>query len=357
MYIGLFGPFDLVTRRGNSIRLLLQAKGLHESGFEDFSIYGYKVTESENMRFGEVGRHLYGKKLPIGQKIENLPVDLVHTHHFYGAMVLKQKYILDMPSIISLQIDQMYKHVGPLWKKMFLRKIMNPLYVREKEIRCIKKAEAVIVASNEIRENLESIYGLKNKKYYLVNNTVDLEKHQRSDLRNYVIGLSASDFRDAMDSHCLRVLHQICRHKKDIRFLIAGRTDPAQLDDFRGLENVEFLGQLTYDEYVKFLKRLSVFLMPYLGFYDYGGTKFKLLEAGASGLAIICSSFGAIGFDFKDKLCLANSVPEILEWIEELRIFDKRVAAGEAMHETIRKHFDYRSEAKKLIEIYKEHVG
>jgi len=354
MNIALFGPFDLTQRRGNSIRILLQAAGLQANKFSDFKVYGYKTPPIAN--FENVGRNLVPKMLPVFQKLRKLPADLTHTHHFYGAMVLRQKYIIDLPSIISPQISAMYQHNGPLWKKIILKRILNPLYIRNKELECIKNAAAVIVASVEIRQNLEKIYGLNQGiKYYTVNNTVDIGRHKRSELRNFLVGLSASDFNDSMDAYCLEILYKIAHQKKDIEFRVAGRISAVQLEKFRALENVRFLGQLNYEQYIEFLKSISVFLMPYLSFYDFGGSKFKLLEAGASGVPIISSDYGAIGFDYKECLCLANDINSFIARLDELKSYEKRLEYGNKIYSVICQHYNHIEEAKKLIGIYQEH--
>lgn len=355
MRIGLFGPFDLTVRRGNSIRILLQAEGLRETGNEDLVLYGYKTDASLPVRAGTVGRFLVPKMLPIGQRLPRLPVDLVHVHHFYGATVLRQPYVIDLPSIISPQIEAMYSGGrGPLWKRLLLRRVLNPLYIKRREFECIRQAAAVIVASREIRDNLVRLYGLEKLKYYVVNNPVRLDVQPRAALRDYIVGLSASDFRDSMDAPCLEILRAVAAANPDIRFRVAGLVADRQRDGFRAAANVEFLGPLAHGDYRAFLTGLGAFLMPYFAFYDFGGSKFKLLEAGAAGVPVICSRFGAIGFDAVDCLCLADTPAELHDRLRELRDADRRAEYGERLREAIVRDHDHRTEAEKLRAVYRE---
>jgi glycosyltransferase involved in cell wall biosynthesis len=352
--VALFGPFSLAERRGNSIRILLQAKGLAQLGCVGYEVWGYEVPEKGDLPMRRVGERLLPKMLPVGQHLPPMNVDLVHAHHFYGAMVLRQPYVIDLPSLIFPQIEAMYKGRGPLWKRALLRPFANPLYIRGKELDCIRQAKTVVVASAEIRDNLRDRFGLTGLRYRVVHNPVDMRCYRRSTLDSGIVGLSASDFSDGMDAYCLEALTVLAERHPGIEFQVAGRTSAAQRTRLAALPNVRLLGSLDHAAYVDFLASLSVFLMPYLAFYDWGGSKFKLLEAGAAGLPVVCSPFGAIGFGSPDSLAMADSLEGFSRALVRLQSADLRLELGEKLHEAVVRDHDHIAQAKLLAETHQE---
>lgn len=352
--VALFGPFSLAERRGNSIRILLQAKGLAELGRTDYEVWGYEVPERGDLPMRRVGERLLPKMLPVGQHLPPMEADLVHAHHFYGAMVLRQPYVIDLPSLISPQIEAMYRGRGPLWKRAILRPIANPLYIRGKELDCIRRARTVVVASAEIRDNLRDRFGLTGLRYRVVHNPVEMRCYRRSSLDSGVVGLSASDFGDGMDAYCLEALAGLAERHPKTEFHAAGRTSAAQRARLAALPNVRLLGSLNHAAYVDFLASISVFIMPYLAFYDWGGSKFKLLEAGAAGLPVVCSPFGAIGFDSPDSLAMADSLDGFSRALDQLQSADLRRELGEKLHQAIVRDHDHVAQARLLAEAHRE---
>jgi glycosyltransferase involved in cell wall biosynthesis len=353
--VALFGPFSLVKRRGNSIRILLQAKGLAEMGYENYETWGYEVpSQNGDLPLRLVGERLFPKLLPVGQSLPRVEVDLVHAHHFYGAMVLRQPFVIDLPSLISPQIEAMYRHGGPLWKRLLLRRVANPLYIRGKELATIRKAATVVVASEEIRDNLREHFGLKNLRYRVVRNPVEMRRYSRSSLDSGIVGLSASDFRDGMDAHCLDVLALLAERHPKVPFHAAGLVSPQQEQRLRRLPNVTLRGSLDHSAYVAFLQEISIFLMPYLAFYDWGGSKFKLLEAGAAGLPVISSPYGAIGFNRKDCLVIAETVEEFSAALVALQSLEYRQELGGRLRQAVAEDHDHVALARLLAEVHEE---
>jgi hypothetical protein len=269
-------------------------------------------------------------------------------------MVLRQPYVIDLPSLISPQIEAMYRGRGPLWKRALLRPIANPLYIRGKELDCIRRAKTVVVASVEIRDNLRDRFGLTGLRYRVVHNPVDMRCYRRSTLDSGIVGLSASDFSDGMDAYCLEALTVLAERHPQIEFQAAGRTSTAQRARLSALPNVRLLGSLNHTAYVDFLACLSIFLMPYLAFYDWGGSKFKLLEAGAAGLPVICSTFGAIGFDSPDCLAIADSLEDFDRELRRLQSAALRRELGDRLHQAIANDHDHISQAQLLADVHRE---
>lgn len=353
--IGLFGPFSLKERRGNSIRIKLQAEGLSENGFDNFCAFSYEEdADVTKYKQTTIGRFVYPKILPLFQRIRKLPCKIVHVHHCLGAMLLRQKYIIDMPSFITLQTNEIYKHEGNPLKRFIVKNIVIPLFLKRIEEKAIKCAENVIVASQSIKEDIiRHIPYIDHSKIVVITNPVDLSKYKISRVKDLVVGVAASDFRDNMDRDCLNAVFEVAQKLPDVKFIIAGTMSKDQESRMKRLNNIELMGKISHDEYIEFLADISVFLNPYMSFWDYGGSKFKLLEAGAAGLAVISSTNGAIGFPDKDCLCIADNIQQITENINKLKDRDFRIAMGLKLRKIIAEKHDYLKEAGKLMDIYK----
>ena len=355
-HIGLFGPFSLKERRGNSIRILLQADGLSKIGMRDFCLYSY--GQNENARgFDqcEIGETVYPKIFPLFQKIKKLPCSIVHVHHCIGAMLLRQDFILDMPSFMTLQTREIYKHEGHLLKRLLVRYIINPLFLKPIERKAILHAKRVIVASDSIKTDIcRHIPEVEPDKIVTITNPVELNSYQDTKTANFVVGVAAGDFTDNMDRGCLEVLEQIAGRLPEVEFLMTGHMSKEQLDRIKRVPNVRALGRIEHRRYRKFLNDISIFLNPYLSFWDYGGSKFKLLEAAAAGLPVISTTNGAIGFPDTDKLFIADSVTEFVNCIDQLADPILRRNSGQALKSVIHAKHDHLKEAHKLKELYAE---
>jgi len=353
--IGLFGPFSVKQRRGNSIRIRLQAEGLLKNGFNNFCLYSYETDNNEKRYYQkEIGKYIYPKIFPLFQKIKKIPCKIVHVHHCIGATLLKQKYILDMPSFMTLQTNEIYKHEGRFIKRIFLRKCVIPLLLKNIEKKAINNATRVIVASESIKNDIINNMEIDKSKIIIITNPVNISKYKISNKEELIVGVSASDFTDNMDRACLDVALMVAKKFPDIKFYIAGNMSNAQKKELMENQNIKILGQLNHLQYTNFLENISVFLNPYMSFWDYGGSKFKLLEAAAAGLPVISTTNGAIGFPEKSALCIGDNIDEIINHISLLKNKKIRVSNGNALRDIIIKKHDYINEAKKLLDIYKE---
>ncbi len=356
MLVGLLGPFSVKERRGNSIRILLQAKGLQKNGFNDFCLYSFEKNPNlTHIKQKTIGKFLFPERFPYLQKIKKLPCDIVHTHHVRGAMILNQDYILDLPSYASLQLNEVYKHNPSVIKRLAVRKILLPFFFRRVERKIFQRAKKIIVASESIkRDILKTIPRIKQDKFALITNQVEPEKYQISKQPELVVGVTASNFADNMDRDCLEVVYLVAKQLPKIKFIVVGLMDKEQKSKVEKVSNIELKGKIDHQDYIKFLSEISVFLNPYLAFWDFGGSKFKLLEAGAAGLAIVSSKAGAIGFEHEEALCLADTPQEIVQQIKRLKDENLRAEKGQTLRKIIEKEHNYITEAKKLINIYKE---
>lgn len=353
--IGLFGPFSVKQRRGNSIRIKLQAEGLLKNNFSNFCMYSYEVDNNKKKyNQKEIGKYIYPKIFPLFQKINKLPCKIAHVHHCIGAMLLNQKYILDMPSYMTLQTNEIYKNEGMFLKRILLRKCVIPYFLKNIEKGAINNAVRVIVASESIKNDILKNMNIDKSKIIIITNPVDISKYKISKKEELIVGVSASNFTDNMDRACLDITTMIAKKLPNVKFYLAGYMSNAQKKILMEIKNIKIFGQLNHLEYINFLENISVFLNPYMSFWDYGGSKFKLLEAAAAGIPVISTTNGAIGFPDKDALFIGDNIDEITTHINQLKNKELRISKGTFLRNIIIEKHDYINEAKKLIEIYNE---
>jgi polysaccharide biosynthesis protein PslH len=120
----------------------------------------------------------------------------------------------------------------------------------------------------------------------------------------------------------------IQRDIEDVRFIAAGGTPPAELTD-RQTNNIIFTGYV--DDIREYVAKASVFVVPLL---VGGGTRFKVLEAMASGKPVVSTSLGSEGIPVKhgEDVLLADD-PEsfaaaVVELLKNRRKAERLTAAG-----------------------------
>ena len=115
------------------------------------------------------------------------------------------------------------------------------------------------------------------------------------------------DFRPNVDAvlwFAHKVLPLIRQAEPEARFVVVGRNPHRRLDVLRGRPDVVLTGAV--DDVRPYIARAAVYVVPLrVG----GGTRFKILEAGAMSKAMVSTSLGCEGFPVKDgrELLIADS--------------------------------------------------
>jgi glycosyltransferase involved in cell wall biosynthesis len=259
---------------------------------------------------------------------------------------------------MTLQTKEIYKHEGRLLKRLLIRYLVNPFLLKPVEKKAILGAKRVIVASESIKTDIcRNIPAANPDRIVTITNPVDLSAYQDSTVEELVVGVAAGDFTDNMDRGCLETLEQIVERLPEVEFIVTGHMSGEQYERMKKYPNLRALGSVDHHRYRRFLNEISVFLNPYLSFWDYGGSKFKLLEAAAAGLPVVSTTNGAIGFPDTDKLFIADSVTEFVRCIERLAEPSFRLSSGLALKSIVRDKHDHLKEACKLKELYAEILG
>lgn len=115
------------------------------------------------------------------------------------------------------------------------------------------------------------------------------------------------DFRPNVDAvlwFAHKVLPLVRQSEPEARFVVVGRNPHRRLDVLRGRPDVVLTGAV--DDVRPYIARAAVYVVPLrVG----GGTRFKILEAGAMSKAMVSTSLGCEGFPVQDgrELLIADS--------------------------------------------------
>jgi len=132
---------------------------------------------------------------------------------------------------------------------------------------------------------------------------------------------------------------------------LAGRN---MSDEFKAksLPNVFIQGEV--EDAIQYIQDHDIMVVPIL---SGGGVRVKIIEGMALGKAIISSTIGAIGIEYKEKenILIADTV---LEWIQSIESLmekpDKKVRIQNNARQFAESHFDNKFITKELIQFYKE---
>jgi glycosyltransferase involved in cell wall biosynthesis len=127
----------------------------------------------------------------------------------------------------------------------------------------------------------------------------------------YVGGMDWFPNRDAVQHFAFDILPLLKERAGNVRFLVAGRTGPADfVSQFDNVEGIEFTG--TVDDIRPFIADSAVCVVPLrIG----SGTRLKILEEAAMGKAIVSTPLGAEGLELShgSEILLASSAREFAD--------------------------------------------
>jgi glycosyltransferase involved in cell wall biosynthesis len=132
---------------------------------------------------------------------------------------------------------------------------------------------------------------------------------------------------------------------------LAGRN---MSDEFKAIKAPQVIIQGEIDDATQFILEHDIMVVPIL---SGGGVRVKIIEGMALGKAIISSTIGAIGIDYKEKdnILIADSTSE---WIQAIDSLISKEGKKERLENNARQfaetHFDNRIITKELIQFYKE---
>lgn len=218
------------------------------------------------------------------------------------------------------------------------------------------KATRVIAVSDEDRQVIEACTG--NEKIYVIPNGVDVKEfryqpkktHKQSVVFLFVGNFAWMQNRDAVNYLLRDIWPSIKTHFPNALLRIVGKQAPHELKKLITGAHAQLLDDV--EDITKEYEMADALIAPIrIG----SGSRYKILEAMASGVPVITTAVGASGLDVKDgqELLIANTPEEFLEAIDTL-ITDTKLHTAMlfAARRRIEKSYSWDSIAKDLERVW-----
>ena len=212
-------------------------------------------------------------------------------------------------TIHGLEYEYLPKMYSP-----FRRKVLRYLTKRN-----LKKADKVIVPSQNTKEDLIKFYKAKPEKIFVVYHGINMKRHHAGYLKQpYLLYLGRIEKRKNVEG--LIGAFEILKEKYKIphKLVLAGPNSGHSMS--RNIEHpipeIVFTGYVDQDKKWQLLRNADVFVFP--SFYE--GFGFPVLEAQAAGIPVVASDVSSLPEILKDSALLINpkSPTEIAEAIYKI---------------------------------------
>jgi polysaccharide biosynthesis protein PslH len=299
------------------------------------------------------GHTLPEMKAKIKNELENEKYDLIHVETFY---VMQNLPSVSIPVVlVEHNIEYLVYKRYVSKSKWFLKPLLNfDVYkIKKKEEEFWKKADRIVAVSKEERELM------KNPNIDLVVNGVNLDRFKINDSRfkkeNISTVLFIGDFKwiqnaNAVENILKEIWPKIYAKNKNLKLWIVGRKIPDGLKKIE-VENVIF-DENAPSSTEEIYEKADILLSP---IYVGGGTSYKILEAMATGVAVVTTSLGAEGIvNANSKEMLIANSPDglcdaVLRLVEDNNL---RIEQIKKARKLIEEKYDWKEIAKNLEYVY-----
>jgi glycosyltransferase involved in cell wall biosynthesis len=169
--------------------------------------------------------------------------------------------------------------------------------------------------------------------------------------RKSLVFTGKMDYRPNVDA-MLWFVDSVMPYLDDVQLTIVGQKPHAQLQALLAMDNITLTGWV--DSVLPYLHSADVYIAPLrMG----SGTRLKILEAMASGCAIVATDLAASGLleQAKNALYIANDAKSFANAIRTL-LDDagQRQTLGQAAQQAVQQHYDWHVLIPRLLRVYEE---
>ncbi|MCY4538792.1 MAG: glycosyltransferase [Chloroflexi bacterium] len=219
-----------------------------------------------------------------------------------------------------------------------------------------ESVDAVIAVSEEDRNLLESYGGAP---IYVMPSGIFVDDYQscHGERRagNQLVFTGKMDYRpnvDAVEWFCHSVLPALLQRHPALELIIVGRNPHPRIQALADGNHVKVTGWV--ESVLPYLQAATLFVLPMrMG----SGTRLKILEAMASGCAVVSTSLGASGLrgSIRQAIEIADGAEGFAHSISSLlNDMDRRQALGERAREQARAHYDWSAIMRHLLDAYED---
>ena len=296
-----------------------------------------------------------GEKSAIEEKLASEKFDLIHAETFY---VMPHIPKTDIPILLVEQTIEylVYKHFADKFRIPFIKHMLylDVWKMRFWELKYWQKAKKIAAMSQDDKKSM--LFQHSNLDVDIVPNGVDSEFFSKkvTEKSNEPIILYLGNFtwlqnREAVNILVSKIWPQIKDKIPNCKLWIVGKDAK---DFFSRLQSDDIRVEEVADVRSAYQKA-SLLVAP---IYGGGGTRYKNLEAFASGLPVVTTSIGIEGIDVKDgqELLIRDKYSDIadgaIELINNPKLY-KEIA--ENAKRLVKEKYSWEPIAEKLSDIYK----
>jgi glycosyltransferase involved in cell wall biosynthesis len=346
--VALLTSLSLRQPSGGALRVLQQARGLWRIGFREFTVFSPEPDPDQPFDQDVImvwGPAQFALKRRTG-------CTLVHAHQNAG-LFLKERFWADLHGFAPLE-----SRAGWLAHPASPRAMALCALSQWATPRLIRRAGRVLCASQSIADRIERFYQAgKNQNggtpsLEVIRNGLELENFAPTACREACVGVIGG-FTSRWGRPAFHLALEVARLCPELPFRLVGSISDGQRSLASDLPNVEALGLVDEPGYHAFLQSVSMALMPYPEWCVGGGSRLKLLEACASGLAVVSTPAGLEGFEAPEEALVGRTPQELADHLlNTLANSEDRQRRGLALRRHVAEHHDSCREAQRLAELY-----
>lgn len=282
------------------------------------------------------------------REIDSAHFDAMHFNHLDTACyALSQDWkpllkVFDTHNCLSAMAQQVSQNAPAWWRRrLFSLEARN---LREAESAVCELMDKSLVCSNIDAQKFREL--CPNVRSQVIPNGVDTEYFCPNPLvseeDNSIVFTGAMNYfpnEQGAQYFCNCVLPLM--KTLDVKLYLVGRRPSSLVSSLHDGERTVVTGEV--GDVRPFIDRSQVFVAP---LRHGSGTRLKILEAFAMGMAVVSTSIGAEGIPVTDgqELILANSPEEFASSVDELLGDDaRRSALGNAAREFVHRNFDWKT--------------
>lgn len=302
-------------------------------------------------------------RLAIRDELVRESYDLIHVETFYVYQNLPRvsiPVVLVEHNVEYLVYERFAKLANPVLKPFFL---LDVLKLKKKELEAWKKADKLVAVSNAEKRVM------KRADIDVVPNGVDTNSFRfrsseeiPAEKRILFIG----DFKwlqnvDAAENILKHIWPRISlklsesKEKQNLKLWLVGRNIPTKIKNLATGKNI-ILDENNKNETNEIFRKAYVLLAPIRA---GGGTSYKIIEAMASGTAVVTTNLGIEGLEAKNNIHVLASEHEdemanlILDLVSDHSLYRKITLNARKL---VEEKYDWKIIAEKLNEVYESCV-
>jgi len=228
--------------------------------------------------------------------------------------------------------------------------------IKQFERNLCREVDCVIAVSDEDKAFLTNYHGAP---IYVMSNGIFVDdytpKQLQSRYENQLVYTGKMDYRpnvDAIEWFAGLILPKICDQKPNTHLTIVGRNPHPRIQPYAEQDHITITGWV--DSVKPYLHSATIFIVPLrMG----SGTRLKILEAMASGCAVVSTSIGSAGLhdDVREAMRIADDEETFYQTVVSLlEDGSLRDELGQQAIQQVRQYYDWSALIPHLLNAYKE---